>query len=156
VTFFGPIPLAGAPAGAAAWRILYVSTNLDGRPLAVSGVVIVPVSTPPASGRGIVAWGHSTTGVAANCAPSKVDDVFSTILGLSPLLGDGYVVVASDYPGLGVAGPPSYLVGISEGRALLDGVRAAGRLPQAATGRRYALWGQSQGGHAALFAGRSR
>jgi len=74
------------------------------------------------------------------------------ILGLSPLLADGYVVVASDYPGLGVAGPPSYLVGISEGRALLDSVRAVRRLPQAATGRRYTLWGQSQGGHAALFA----
>jgi pimeloyl-ACP methyl ester carboxylesterase len=82
-----------------------------------------------------------------------IDNVFSTILGLSPLLADGYVVVASDYPGLGVAGPPSYLVGISEGRALLDGVRAVRRLPQAATARRYALWGQSQGGHAALFAG---
>jgi pimeloyl-ACP methyl ester carboxylesterase len=80
-------------------------------------------------------------------------NVFATILGLSPLLADGYVVVASDYPGLGVAGPPSYLVGISEGRALLDSVRAVRRLPQAATGRRYALWGQSQGGHAALFAG---
>jgi alpha-beta hydrolase superfamily lysophospholipase len=146
-------PLAGAPVGAAAWRILYVSTDLDGRPIAASGVVIAPVGTPPAGGRGVVAWGHSTTGVAANCAPSKVEDVFSTILGLAPLLGDGYVVVASDYPGLGVAGPPSYLVGLSEGRALLDGVRAAGRLPQAAAGRRYALWGQSQGGHAALFAG---
>lgn len=146
-------PLAGAPDGAKAWRILYVSTGLDGRPLVISGVVIVPEGIPPAGGRGVVAWGHSTTGVAANCAPSMAGNVYSTILGLSPLLADGYVVVASDYPGLGVAGPPSYLVGISEGRALLDSVRAVRRLPQAATGGRYALWGQSQGGHAALFAG---
>jgi pimeloyl-ACP methyl ester carboxylesterase len=146
-------PMAGAPEGAKAWRILYVSTGLDGRHLAISGVAIVPEGIPPVGGRGVVAWGHSTTGVAVNCAPSMTDNVFSTILGLSPLLTDGYVVVASDYPGLGVAGPPSYLVGISEGRALLDSVRAVRRLPQAATGRRYALWGQSQGGHAALFAG---
>jgi alpha-beta hydrolase superfamily lysophospholipase len=146
-------PLAGAPDGSKAWRILYVSTGLDGRPLAISGVVIVPEGVPPAGGRGVVAWGHSTTGVAANCAPSMAGNVFSTILGLSPLLSDGYVVVASDYPGLGVPGPPSYLVGISEGRALLDSVRAVRRLSQTATGRRYALWGQSQGGHAVLFAG---
>ena len=146
-------PLAGAPDGAKAWRVVYVSTGLDGRPLAISGIVIVPQGIPPAAGREVVAWGHSTTGVAANCAPSMTGNVFATILGLSPLLADGYVVVASDYPGLGVAGPPSYLVGISEGRALLDSVRAVRRLPQAAAGRRYALWGQSQGGHAALFAG---
>lgn len=104
-------------------------------------------------GRGVVAWGHSTTGVAAKCAPSMDGQVFATIPGLPQLLADGFVVVASDYPGLGIAGTPSYLVGISEGRALLDGVRAAGRLPQAAAGRRYVLWGHSQGGHAALFAG---
>ena len=48
-------PLAGAPAGAAAWRIVYVSTDLAGRLLAVSGVGIGPAGTPPMGGRGVVA-----------------------------------------------------------------------------------------------------
>ncbi len=146
-------PLTGVPFDAKAWRILYVSTGLDGKLEALSGIIIVPPGSSPTGGRAIVAWGHSTTGVAAKCAPSMNGQVFATIPGLPQLLAGGYVVVATDYPGLGVDGTPSYLIGISEGRALLDSVRAAGRLLQASAGRRYVLWGHSQGGHAALFAG---
>jgi pimeloyl-ACP methyl ester carboxylesterase len=44
-------------------------------------------------------------------------------------------------------------VGVSEGRAVLDGVRAARLVKGAGAGPRYAVWGHSQGGQAALFAG---
>jgi len=69
------------------------------------------------------------------------------------MLARGYVVVATDYPGLGTAGPHPYLVGVSEGRAVLDSVRAARQVPGAGTGNRFTVWGHSQGGHAALFTG---
>jgi acetyl esterase/lipase len=36
---------------------------------------------------------------------------------------------------------------------MVDAVRAARALPEAAAGPQFALWGHSQGGHAALFAG---
>ena len=65
----------------------------------------------------------------------------------------GYVVSATDYPGLGTPGPHPYLVGISEGRAVLDSVRAARELPGAGGGRRFAVWGHSQGGQASLYTG---
>ncbi len=79
---------------------------------------------------------------------------FSTqIPGLELLLARGYIVAATDYPGLGTASPHPYLVGVSEGRAVLDSVRAANRIPEAAAAARFAVWGHSQGGHAALFAG---
>lgn len=49
-------------------------------------------------------------------------------------------------------GPHPYLVGLSEGRAVLDAVRAARSLSEAHAGSRFAVWGYSQGGHATLFA----
>lgn len=140
------------PAGASAYRILYRSTGLHGERIAVSGVLVAPSGAVPAEGRPIVAWSHPTSGVDVPCAPSLSNSVLRMIPGLSELIRRGYVVVASDYPGLGTAGPHPYLVGLSEGRAVLDAVRAARSLPQAHAGRRFILWGHSQGGHASLFA----
>jgi alpha-beta hydrolase superfamily lysophospholipase len=146
-------PMTGAPAGANALRILYVTTGLDGSPRAVSGAVIIPPGPAAAGGRSIVAWAHATTGVAPRCAPTLLPAFFQKIPGLEALLADGFVVVTTDYPGLGTAGPHPYLVGVSEAHAILDAVRAARVLPQASAGARFAVWGHSQGGHAALFAG---
>ncbi len=142
--------VAGAPWGARAVRMLYRSTGLTGESIAVSAVVVVPTKPPPADGRAIVAWAHPTTGVARKCAPSLLlDAVMPTIVGLDAMVADGYAVVATDYPGLGTAGEHPYLVGLSEGRAVLDSVRAARALTHA--GNRFAVWGHSQGGHAALW-----
>ena len=135
------------------YRVLYRSTGLAGEPIAVSGLVIVPHGEAPSGGRDIVAWAHPTTGVVQSCAPSLERNVLETIPGLSDFLSRGYVVVATDYPGLGTAGTHPYLVGTSEGRAVLDSVRAARAIEEASAGDRFAVWGHSQGGHAALFAG---
>ena len=69
------------------------------------------------------------------------------------MLSRGYVVVATDYAGLGLPGVHAYLVGISEARSVLDSVRAARNLSGAHATDRFAVWGHSQGGHAALFTG---
>jgi acetyl esterase/lipase len=45
-----------------------------------------------------------------------------------------------------------FLVGVSEGRAVLDIVRAAKKLAGPDVGSKVALWGHSQGGQAVLFA----
>jgi acetyl esterase/lipase len=72
-------------------------------------------------------------------------------MGLRTMVKRGYIVAATDYPGLGTAGPHPYLVGISEGRAVLDSVRAARTLTRQADVD-FALWGHSQGGQAVLYA----
>ncbi len=143
----------GAPLGASAYRLLYRSTDPSNRPIVVSGIVVIPAGVPPQDGRPIVAWAHPTTGVVSRCAPSQARFVFQTMMGLRDMVRRGYIVVATDYPGLGTPGPHPYLVGDSEGRAVLDAVRAVRNLPQASAGDRYAVWGHSQGGQAALFAG---
>jgi pimeloyl-ACP methyl ester carboxylesterase len=146
-------PIEGAPLGAAAYRVLYRSTGLDDKPILVSGVVIVPQGPPPPSGRPIVAWAHPTSGIVPRCAPSLAIFIFQQIQGLRAMVERGYVVAATDYPGLGTPGPHPYLVGVSEARAVIDSVRIAGTLPGAGGGTRFVVWGHSQGGQAALFAG---
>jgi len=143
--------MADPPNDASAYRILYRSVGLQNEPIAVSGMAFVPRTPIPAGGRPVVAWAHPTSGIVPKCAPSLSELAFVEIAGLRELLRRGFVVVATDYPGLGTAGPHPYLIGDSEGRAVLDSVRAARALPDAHTSNRFAVWGHSQGGQAALF-----
>ena len=69
------------------------------------------------------------------------------------MLERGYVVAATDYPGLGTPAVHPYLVGDSEAHAVLNSVRAARQIPEVGAGARFAVWGHSQGGQAALFSG---
>ena len=147
--------LTSAPDGTLAWRILYHSTDVSGADIVTSGSVITPTAAAPAGGRVVVGWAHPTTGAVAKCAPSNGIDPFDLIEGMTDLLNAGYAVAAADYPGLGVAGPSSYLIGTTEGNSVLDAIRAAEKIPEtgASSGSDVLLWGHSQGGQAALFAG---
>ena len=140
--------------GSTVTSILYQSTGLDGRMITVSGFVVVPDGPAPDGGRPIIAWAHPTTGVADKCAPTRGPDPLGRIPGLAAMLARGWIVAATDYPGLGTPGPHPYLVGISEGRSVLDSVRAARRIAGSVASDRFVVWGHSQGGQAALFAGK--
>lgn len=141
-----------APAGARAWRVLYLSEAVDGSPIAVSGVVAAPDAPAPAEGRPVMTWAHGTTGTADRCAPSKLGAA-EAMLALPEIVRRGWVAVATDYEGLGTPGLHPYLVGESEGRGVLDVVRAAQQIDRTGASDRVVVWGVSQGGHAALFAG---
>lgn len=138
---------------ATSWRILYSTRDFLGRPLVSSGVVVVSAVPQRQPGpRKVVAWAHPTVGTARTCAPSLKAQPHTSILGINDLVSMGYVVVATDYPGLGTPGPIGYLVGKGQAYAILDAVRAMQQLPNTAAGNDVMLWGYSQGGHAALFA----
>jgi hypothetical protein len=138
-----------APAGIRAWMVVYGSTGLDGEPVAVSGLVLAPTDPPSGSGYPIIAWAHGTTGIADMCAPSRTG-VYSAPIDLA---ANGYVISATDYQGLGTEGVHPYIIGISEGRSVLDSIRAAQNLAGAHAGTETVIAGLSQGGHAALWAG---
>jgi acetyl esterase/lipase len=144
--------VVGAPPGSHARWVVYHSTDVTGVDIVVSGLVIVPDGPTPAGGRTVVSWAHPTTGTAPRCAPSSGIAPFALIEGLTELLSDGYVVVATDYAGMGVAGAPSFLIGETEAANVLDMARAARTMPDTGASSRLVLWGHSQGGHAALFA----
>jgi alpha-beta hydrolase superfamily lysophospholipase len=167
----------GLPRGARGWRVLYSTTDEDGESIAVSGLIVLPEGAGENRPHPVLAWAHGTTGIARACAPSLTDEPLEGIPDMSGPLGEGWALALTDYPGLGTPGPHPYLVGESEGRAVLDSVRAAHRLvaelDDAGEGEGddgegdrptgegdglalsddYAVWGHSQGGHAALFAG---
>jgi len=143
--------IPGAPLGAQAYRVLYRSSGLKDEPIAVSGLVIVPPDPTPVGGRKIIAWAHPTSGIVPNCAPSLAFFKFQQIQGLRDMISRGYIVAATDYPGLGTEGPHPYLVGVSAARAVIDSVRAARNIAQTGTVHRFAAWGHSQGGQAVLF-----
>ena len=141
--------------GANAWQILYLSTTAQGTRTAVSGTLIVP--TAAYSGvRPVVAYAAGTQGWGHSCAPSveiaagSFDEEFE----INNLLAKGWAVVATDYPGLGTPGPEEYNVGIPEGYAVLDSLRAATRLPDAglSTSAPMGIEGYSQGGAAGGWA----
>jgi hypothetical protein len=148
--------VSGAPDGAQAYRVVYQSRSARGDDVAVSGLVIVPAGSPPAAGRPVVAWAHPTTGVVPACAPSRSALRYAMIPGLRDMLKRGFVVTATDYPGSGAGDVQPFLDGPAEARAVLDSVRAAAHIAGSGAGRRFALWGHSQGGQAVLFAGGMR
>lgn len=146
-------PMRNAPAGMDAWRIRYMSSNDRGQPEEITGVVITPEGVPSRMGRPVIAWAHGTWGVADKCTPSTSSNFFEATPGLSAAISRGYVVVATDYAGLGTSQPHPYLIGGSAARSVLDSVRAARAIAEAGASSRFAVWGESQGGHAALWTG---
>jgi pimeloyl-ACP methyl ester carboxylesterase len=127
--------------------------------VAVSGVVIAPgpnARPAPPEGRTVLSWAHGTTGLGDACAPSKqyVKGTADEELLAQLAVARGFVYVATDYQGLGPPGDHPYLVGLSEGRNVLDAARAAERLTGTGAGAssKVLLWGHSQGGGAAAFA----
>ena len=144
-----------AEPGARAWRILYATSDALDRPIAASALIVAPevAGSKVAGPLPLVVWAHGTGGIARGCAPSLGDDAPRSIPNLAAALARGWVMVAPDYPGLGTGGPNPYLIGQGEGRAVLDATRAARRLPGLAISGHTVIWGHSQGGHAALWAG---
>src|SRR5215216_2790359 len=162
-TILSSEPMTLAPnldAVATGKRITHTSTDPSGNPVAVSGAVLTPrpdiVRSHPENGSKIVAWAHGTMGLADQCAPSRTDhldlpgfDDYSATV--ASYLSQGWTVAATDYPGLGTPGLHPYIVGNSEGRSIIDSVRAARRLDPSLSDK-WVVSGHSQGGQAAIFA----
>ena len=139
-----------APEGAEGIRILYTTTRDDeDTPAVASAVVYTPTGVQDAP---VVAWAHGTTGQARGCAPSMNSLEAGAMYVLDDVLTAGWAIVATDYTGLGTPGSHPYLIGEGEGRSVIDAVRAAGQ-SDLSLGEDTVVWGHSQGGHAALWAG---
>ena len=135
--------------GERTFKVRYASESVAGDAIEVTGVVALPADV--ADGAPVLTWAHGTTGIADVCAPSN--DPEGAVGFLRPFVEKGWVVVATDYEGLGTEGRHPYINGTSEGRGTLDIVRAAAEVPGGVEPGPVVIWGHSQGGHAALFAG---
>lgn len=150
-TMISAEPVVETPGGMQAWRVSYWTRNEENRPIRATGMVVAPREAEPRQPRKVLAWTHGTWGVVESCAPSASPSFWTNTAALDAVTRRGYVVVAPDYPGLGSSGPHAYLAGRETARSVLDAVRAAREIPGAYAGRDFAVWGESQGGHAALW-----
>jgi pimeloyl-ACP methyl ester carboxylesterase len=157
-----PIP------GAQAWRIAYISSDLNDTPTISTGLVVAPVGEAPAGGRPIISWSHGTTGNAQNCGPSQVENPARTLNqyflvngnsstdyglpSLAEFIKDGYVVVGTDYQGLGGGGRHQYAVAKTNGRDAINAARAAGSMQETGAGKKTIMIGWSQGAGSTLGA----
>ena len=148
-------------AGAQAWRIAYISSDLNDKKTISTGLVVAPISAAPAGGRPIISWSHGTTGNAQNCGPSQVENPAQSLnqyflvngnswtdYGLPSLeqfIKDGYVVVGTDYQGLGGGGRHQYAVAKTNGRDAINAARAAGSMKETGAGKKTLMIGWSQG-----------
>lgn len=160
--------VATAIPNAQAWRIAYVSSDLADKRTISTGLVIAPKGDAPAGGRPILAWAHGTTGTAQNCGPSQIEDPAQdlnqyilvggsswTDFGVpaaTDFIAKGYVLVATDYQGLGGGGVHQYAMAASNGRDVVNSVRAAGSMGLSGDARKAAVYGWSQGGGATVAA----
>ncbi|MEP4652392.1 MAG: lipase family protein, partial [Ilumatobacter sp.] len=135
--------------GTASVKVMYHSRDAQDRDRPVTGVITYPTGEAPTGGWPVVATAPGTTGIAAQCAISRI------IQGQpAPDWGVDGVRVITDYIGLGPTGGPlhPYLSKPSEGHSVIDGVRAARNLAEAQAGTTWLSVGHSQGGHGALSA----
>ncbi len=147
-------PLGISVAGGQAYRILYVSERPDGTRAASGAMLFIPDAPAPAQGRPVLAWAHGTLGLGDSCAPSRSTNPTGDMYTWLPMaMQMGWVVVATDYVGVGTPGPNLYLDADSEVRDVVNSVRAARLIPAAQAGTRYVTFGHSQGGHSSIWSG---
>lgn len=161
-TLLSQEPQDTAIKGARAWRIRYISRDVNDVAHEASGLVIAPAAR--GDNRPVLTWCHGTTGLGDAACPSAQPDPARELItyfepqatqqidygvpGLQGFIDDGWVVCATDYQGLGTPGMHQYTVNITNAR---DGVyiaRAAAKLDTGA-GATLGCAGWSQGGGAA-------
>ena len=147
-----PLKDVTLPAGVRGWRIFY-TTTIDDRTPATAVATVFASGELPAGPRPVILWEHATTGLMQACMPSLFSAPALGIPALDRVVKGGWVVVATDYGFVEKDGPHPYLIGEGEARSGLDAVRAARQMSGLSLDARTAVWGHSQGGHAALWTG---
>lgn len=137
-----------------ATRAIYRSTSgVDGASTEVSGVFVAPSGKAPDGGWPVIAYAHGTTGLTADCGPSRFHDLKGYASAVAAIVKSGFAVAMTDYQGLGTgsgSGHP-YLEPRTVAFNVIDSVRAIRNLFPRISMRWMAVGG-SQGGQAAWAA----
>lgn len=148
-----------AIAHADAYRIRYHSRDVNGKPTESTGLVIAPSTL--GDDRKVMSWAHGTTGLGDAACPSAQPDPARELVtyfesgsqtqidygipGLQQFIDDGWIVVATDYQGLGTPGIHQYTVNRTNARDAVNVVHAA-REMNIGAGNQFGVIGWSQGG----------
>ncbi|KAI9697560.1 MAG: hypothetical protein M1820_007759 [Bogoriella megaspora] len=145
------------PPGTALSRILYLSQTIAGAVVPVSAFILWPYS-PKTHSDGlypVVAWAHGTSSFCQDGAPSHHKNLWQHFLAPYQIALNGYVVVATDYAGLGVhhdaRGDPithTYLAAPAHANDIVFAVPAARAAFPDKLSKDFVTIGHSQGGGA--------
>lgn len=170
---FEPSRLVLEPSGqlgaylASGTRIMYRSTDNRGGQVAVTGTYFEPENPWPGGGpRPLIAFATGVYGIGDQCAPSRLfnqgihygggwdltfgyEETF-----VATMVARGFAVMVTDYQGVGTHGPAPSFMRLNAAHALIDGARAAMRLPSTSLESHgpVAFWGYGQGGAASAAA----
>ncbi|KAL8653876.1 MAG: hypothetical protein Q9226_003658 [Calogaya cf. arnoldii] len=137
-------------------RFIYLSKTSSGRIIPVSAYILWPyLARDYGDGLPVVAWAHGTSGTNDECAPSNIQNLWHHFQAPYQLALQGYVVVASDYAGLGISNDledrfivHEYLNGVAQANDIAYSIPAAREaFPELSA--RFVVIGSSQGGQAA-------
>jgi len=99
-----------APGGMSVARFLYMTEDIDRKPIPASGFVLLPYDKPdPNKPFNVVAWAHGTAGRGRTCAPSNHKDLYHEWRGPFSFASAGYAVIATDYSGQGSDIPQGFM-----------------------------------------------
>jgi pimeloyl-ACP methyl ester carboxylesterase len=126
------------------YRVVYSSTDESGQRVKLSGLLALPRAVTP---KHLVSFQHGTTS-NADLVPSNLstDGLAAALV----FAGNGYALIAPDYPGLGVSkGPHPYYVAADTARAVIDMIHSARHIHGVPNVAPF-LVGFSEGGYASL------
>ncbi|KAK0506866.1 hypothetical protein JMJ35_010720 [Cladonia borealis] len=134
-------------------RFVYQSKTSGGSKVPVSAYVLWPyVARPCPDGHPVVAWAHGTSGVNSECAPSNIRHLWHHSQVPYQLALNGYVVVATDYAGLGLGNDAfgntvihESLMGPAPANDIFYSIKAA-QIAFPEISRKFVVIGSSQGG----------
>jgi acetyl esterase/lipase len=137
--------------------IQYRTTDQNGNLITDYAQVYIPdtvISAP------ILAMAPGTTGDSPNCSTSleqpSVRNWANYKSHMMAYASHGYTGVITDYDNMrGTTGPQPYMIGVAEGRAVLDSIRALRQIPTAekvSNFNQIFVAGYSQGGNSAFWA----
>lgn len=98
------------PSGMSISRFLYMTEDIDRKPIPASGFVLLPYNKPdPDKPLNTLVWTHGTAGFQRECAPSNHKDLYYEWQGPYALAQAGYAVIAPDYAGQGSSIPQGFM-----------------------------------------------
>jgi Secretory lipase len=141
-----------------AWNVIYQSKDGIDSPAPTSGTVFVPKTAWKGNGpRPVILYAVGTHGLAEHCAPSRQFELGTDYeaANIVAALKAGYTVLVSDYQGYLDGTVSTYITGRAQGHAVLDMFKAATAIPDVGIDPQspIGIWGFSQGGQSAAWAG---
>lgn len=150
------------PGDVSAWKIMYVTENLDGSRDISTGVLMIPEDGRDNATRPVVAYQEANDSVGPRCHPSSQwsggalgdASAWSALGPLALMWGEGMATVISDVGNDADPAPHGVFAGKYAGKALLNGVRAALDVDEAGLGEAppIGIFGIAGGGVGGAFA----